>query len=44
MTRLPPIVSRCLVAACLIASAHQGTLSAAEPAAAETWLSGLGQK
>jgi len=35
MTRLPPIVSRCLVAACLIASAHQGTLSAAEPAAAE---------
>jgi len=35
MTRLPLIVSRCLVAACLIASAHQGTLSAAEPAAAE---------
>ena len=35
MPRLPLTANRCLVAACLIASAHQGTLSAAEAAAAE---------
>jgi hypothetical protein len=35
MPRLPLTANRCLVAACLIAASHQGTLSAAEAAAAE---------
>ena len=35
MPRLPLTANRCLVALCLIAASHQGTLSAAEAAAAE---------